>query len=416
MVVVSLKEYTSRTMAEDPRLIECLEYIEKNKDVFVKFEDSMVHLCCGACDCTYKIHINRYKKTGRHWDCYPGEEGSQIEAVRSFVARQGERLVSETYVNTVVNLDIECSTCWEVYAITLSSYLAGHKHLSCSLKKKAEMQAYSYEYVRDFVASRGDTLLSETYRSCHYHLDIKCGVCLSIRKMTFGNYKHINSCRTCASNKERKKKTLSFDYVRKIIEDAGDELLSDVYVNYNVKLKIRCGVCSSIYDKSLLLFTRGIKCHCLSHSKGEAAIKHYLDARGFRYIEEKRFPDCKDKNTLPFDFYLLDYNIIVEYDGSQHFTASDFFGEKAFVDCRQHDIMKTAYCYENSIYLLRIDYTQIKNIPSILDVYLEAPSVCRIMVTSLEKYDFIEEYVDSEIVIEERLSTVVFATEQNSID
>jgi len=35
-----------------------------------------------------------------------------------------------------------------------------------------------------------------------------------------------------------------------------------------------------------------------------------------KYINQKRFKKCKNKLPLPFDFYLPDLNICIEYDVS----------------------------------------------------------------------------------------------------
>lgn len=44
------------------------------------------------------------------------------------------------------------------------------------------------------------------------------------------------------------------------------------------------------------------------------------------FEKEKTFIDCVNPKTnflLRFDFYLPDYNIIIEYDGEQHFKYND---------------------------------------------------------------------------------------------
>ena len=58
-----------------------------------------------------------------------------------------------------------------------------------------------------------------------------------------------------------------------------------------------------------------------------------------RHETQKRFNDCKNKQPLPFDFYINNTNIIhlndtiisidlfcIEYDGEQHFRSIEFFG------------------------------------------------------------------------------------------
>lgn len=61
-----------------------------------------------------------------------------------------------------------------------------------------------------------------------------------------------------------------------------------------------------------------LSCGCRKDSKWETMIKEYLESHNILFDPEHRFPDCKnDKGTdqLPFDFYIEDMNLIIEYDG-----------------------------------------------------------------------------------------------------
>lgn len=77
---------------------------------------------------------------------------------------------------------------------------------------------------------------------------------------------------------------------------------------------------------------------------------------------------------LPFDFYLPEYNLCIEYDGEQHFKPVDFankgreWADKQFEIRRTCDEIKTEYCKKNNIKLLRIPY--FKNIEEELNIFL----------------------------------------------
>ena len=47
----------------------------------------------------------------------------------------------------------------------------------------------------------------------------------------------------------------------------------------------------------------------------EIKVARYLDNHKIAYIPQYRFEDCKHILSLPFDFYLQDLNILIEYDG-----------------------------------------------------------------------------------------------------
>ena len=104
---------------------------------------------------------------------------------------------------------------------------------------------------------------------------------------------------------------------------------------------------------------RGIGCPICNESKGEKEIRIFLENNAIKYSRNKRFNKCKDKKTLPFDFYLPKYNLCIEYDGLQHFKSIEFWGgEISLLEQKQRDQIKTTFCKENNIKLRRIKYDE----------------------------------------------------------
>jgi len=115
----------------------------------------------------------------------------------------------------------------------------------------------------------------------------------------------------------------------------------------------------------------GKGCPICRSSKGEILIEKFLNKNNIKYIPEKTFDDCKYKNLLPFDFYLPLYNICVEFDGQQHFEVVDGWGGKPKLkQIQTNDTIKTNYCLNNGIPLIRIKYTEINNIEVLLSSLL----------------------------------------------
>lgn len=104
-----------------------------------------------------------------------------------------------------------------------------------------------------------------------------------------------------------------------------------------------------------------LSCGCRHKSKWEMFIDDLLTELNVDFIPQKRFSDCMNKkctDVLPFDFYLPNYNIIIEYDGEHHFQpVKGWGGEEKFKITQQNDLIKTNYCKLNNINLLRIPYT-----------------------------------------------------------
>ena len=64
----------------------------------------------------------------------------------------------------------------------------------------------------------------------------------------------------------------------------------------------------------------------IKKSSGENIIKEWLISKNIKFTRSYAFEDCFNIHPLRFDFYLHDYNILVEYDGIQHFQSIDYFG------------------------------------------------------------------------------------------
>lgn len=62
---------------------------------------------------------------------------------------------------------------------------------------------------------------------------------------------------------------------------------------------------------------------------------------------------------LSYDFYLPNYNLLIEYQGEQHKKVVDYFGGESGLKVRQeHDYRKKQYAKEHNIQLLEIWYNE----------------------------------------------------------
>lgn len=111
----------------------------------------------------------------------------------------------------------------------------------------------------------------------------------------------------------------------------------------------------------------GVGCPICSSSKGENAIHRYLTDANIIFHRQKVYDGCKNVLCLPFDFYIPSLNTCIEYDGVQHFESVKYFGGlQTFKRQKMLDKIKTEYCLENNIQLLRIPYYEYDNINNIL--------------------------------------------------
>lgn len=97
-------------------------------------------------------------------------------------------------------------------------------------------------------------------------------------------------------------------------------------------------------------------------SKGEQYIEKYLKRNNINFEPQKIFKGCVDKRSLMFDFYIPEKNMLIEFDGPQHYEAVEWFGgEPAFKQQQKRDAIKNEYAQNNNIKLIRITYDKYIN-------------------------------------------------------
>jgi very-short-patch-repair endonuclease len=112
-------------------------------------------------------------------------------------------------------------------------------------------------------------------------------------------------------------------------------------------------------------------CPLCASSKGELQIQHYLNDREILFIRQKIFKTIHPYNKLRFDFYLPKHNLLIEFNGLQHYKPTKFFGKnKNFEKQVDSDRRKIEFSKINNIRLLVIPYYKIDNINKILDKVL----------------------------------------------
>ena len=107
-------------------------------------------------------------------------------------------------------------------------------------------------------------------------------------------------------------------------------------------------------------------------SKYEAMVANYLINNDIPFVCQKTYEKCKNINCLRFDF-CVNYNdveILIEYNGMQHYKpVSIFGGELALQKTQKNDKIKQQYAEDNDIPFIVIPYniSTSKEITNFLD-------------------------------------------------
>jgi len=185
-----------------------------------------------------------------------------------------------------------------------------------------------------------------------------------------------NTCLVCSKERKDSTRRLSLDEVKLgLLENNILLVEGQTYGNNRKYLQVECIKCGYRWKR---IFHSAAGCPKCNFSKGETKIDLFLSSMGVFFEAQKTFKDCRgDKRPLPFDFYLPKYNLLIEYQGEQHYFPVDFaskgreWAENLHKKLMERDSVKKKYCKKKGITLLTISYKKFNKIEEILTDFLK---------------------------------------------
>ena len=210
------------------------------------------------------------------------------------------------------------------------------------------------------------------YQNSHIKVKIKCKSCNNIFLQL--PYRHLSGsgCPVCASGNKSNTK----EFILKAIKKHGNKYdygLVD-YINWKIKIKILCNKCNTIFEQTPNKHLCGKGCPRCRESKGEIRTSKYLGTKNIKFTPQKTFETLKYINLLKYDFYLEEFNLLIEYDGIGHYKAR--FGttseekQKNLEDIQRNDKIKDEWAKANNIPLLRIPYWDYDRIEELIEAFI----------------------------------------------
>ena len=128
------------------------------------------------------------------------------------------------------------------------------------------------------------------------------------------------------------------------------------YTDIFTPIEIECSKHGTFFQAPVNHY-RGSGCPKCISSRGETLVRVILEQHNIRFVEQKTFADLTHKNKLRCDFYLPDYNTVIEYNGLQHYEPISIFGGiEGLIQTQNRDLIKYNYLEENKINLIIIRY------------------------------------------------------------
>lgn len=256
------------------------------------------------------------------------------------------------------------NTCGNVIMITPNSFLRGNRCRYCNgnlskLKTNSDFINEVYNLVKD------EYVFLENYINRKTPIKVKHNVCDRIYKVEPCNFLSGSRCIECYYESLRLNNS---EFYNIVADNLGDkyEILSDykgMYTPVELKHKL-CG--TFFYARPSDIKWKQSGCPFCKLSKGEHFIETFFKENDINYESQKTFDDLRDINKLSYDFYLPSYNILIEFQGIQHYMPKTFGGitkEEALNNYNKqikHDKLKDDYAKSHDFKLLTPNY-KLKN-------------------------------------------------------
>lgn len=255
----------------------------------------------------------------------------------------------------------KCDVCGKCRPVRASALLNGTS-TACSKACSSDITGQTF--------GEWTVLRKDNSRPHYYICKCSCGTIKSIFGPSLKNGQS-KSC-GCLKSKLLKEKN-AINAESRIGETYGKLTIIGTFMknnNYWYSCVCECGNTCEVLGKRLFAGITS-SCGCLN-SKANELMDKLLTEYNIPFKREYRFEECKDKNTLPFDFALFNKQEeligLIELNGSLHYSTSGTGWDtpQRLVKQQKHDYIKRLFCEQNNIPFLVIPYQYFNDLEKFL--------------------------------------------------
>ncbi len=366
---------------------ECNYTLITTKDEYVDTHSLLKYVCPHHPDTIQEISAKSFLYNNARCKLCAIERNSDLmrfdfSFVKTLFTDKNYLLLDNDYINSHTLMRYVCLHHPDkVQTISVNSLRQGQGCKYCAKEYLAKALRLDFEFVKEQYNKADFELIEEEYKNvetpmkciCRKHPD--CIQHIPYVRIQQGQY----GCKYCKQEKISESLRLDINFVKQQFINSGRTPLFDEYKNNRELLPYECiehpGKINYIsYDRLSKVS------QCCSEGReysGEKRIRKFMESKGVEFMPQKIFEGCVFKHLLKFDFYLSNYNVVVEYQGQGHYYPVCFGGisieraNKNFEEQLIRDEIKREYCKNNNIDLLEIPYFLFDEIEDILDNYLQ---------------------------------------------
>lgn len=260
---------------------------------------------------------------------------------------------------------VRCNNCGETYTLKGRNFFCKEKKRVCKKCLPLEDITIEVGHKIEYLLNNIDNLeVIVPYEKISVDMVFRCKNCGREFKRKPRVFLNTQKCPCCETHCRQNTKE---SYQAILEQRYGDEYsLVGEFKTSTTRTLFRHNDCGFIFENTPQnVYTKAPCPKCKKfNSKGELKIKKILDSHGIDYEQQKRFEEI---NSLSFDFYIPSKNLLIEFNGEQHYKPIKHFGgESKYQKQKENDSIKKQYCKTHNINLVIIPYTNIDKVEEIL--------------------------------------------------
>ena len=218
-----------------------------------------------------------------------------------------------------------------------------------------------------------NVLVLERYKRLRAKIKVQCLTCNHVWCSLGLNLISGHGCPQCKFKHTSKLFSLDKEQYLNLLHNKRPdlEINEETYISSKDKVDACCKVCGHKWNIVAYHLLKAKRCPvCSKCSHGESLISKWLNEYNIKYISQFTQSNLVGINggLLSYDFYIPSYNLLIEFQGEQHYKPIKYFGGNEKLEYQKvHDIIKKEYARDNNFNFLEISYKDISNINSILE-------------------------------------------------
>lgn len=269
------------------------------------------------------------------------------------------KIVGE-YIDYNTPIKMLHKTCNRTFHVKPEQFINSHTGCTLCYSTPRYTQEEAAEILREV---HSPYTLASTYRGMHKKCDFYCPRCKKKFPSDLASIRSGEGCPRCANRRRSEAHMRSnADFIKdlKDLDLYDDYRPKEEYKGSHELIYVEHLKCHNSYPVTPNHLLRGSACpfcSCPKRSKGERWLLKYLTKKGIKFEYQKTYKDLRDHSLLSYDIYVPDMNLLIEYNGLQHYQSCKYFGGKPkFEKQKKHDRMKYEYAKDHGIKLLTIPY------------------------------------------------------------